>query len=569
MDISIAQESTIKELFSDFLKKDNQVYCFSPPLYQREYSWGEKQWKEMFDDLVHSFEKDGMNTNYWGNIIIYKNDMYEYELVDGQQRIITILLLIASLGSIEKNNDYLPLKFKDNRNIIWEKVAENKKLTPDEKRHPLNKAKDYFLKVISEKEINKCDLLNHLIGTKISVVIVNDELESNLLFGRLNTRGILLNDVDLIKHRLFYATERRQPPTGEDVVLSGWKSIVQIAYSLNTSVEDFVLKWWGAHHDISESGLYTSFLNNLDKSEYLNFLKAVLSTIEGIKNLRENNSGNDNKIGRNLKWLLKISSSTQIWSVIIALQEITFNSKDKVELFELLTIFEFTREILSEKDFSELDEEYLRFSKELLREVGGNKIRETEIHQEICKLKDKMKDLLPDDNDFLNSFVKLRHHDGGSWNGSGHEKMLSIYAIYTLNNWLDVTNHGAGAEYRTKDDDDYSIEHIRSKSNADEGESSPEYLIGNLVVLERQINSDLRNRNVNDKISSYRKSSYPQTQELLFKNKRKYENKTREKNNMEWKIKNFDKNSINSRGRYLANCFYDKIKELLKPKSQS
>ena len=105
MDINVAQESTIKDLFSTFLTKDEQICYFSIPLYQRKYSWSEKQWEELLSDLFHSFAKADMNTDYWGNIIVYKKDSENnYDLVDGQQRIITLLLLIASLGNIEKND---------------------------------------------------------------------------------------------------------------------------------------------------------------------------------------------------------------------------------------------------------------------------------------------------------------------------------------------------------------------------------------------------------------------------------------------------------------------------------
>lgn len=563
MDINIAQESTIKDLFSTFLTKDERICYFSIPLYQRKYSWSEKQWKELFSDLFHSFAKADMNTDYWGNIIVYKKDSEnDYELVDGQQRIITLLLLIASLGNIEKNDGYLPLKFNDEQNSVWVKIAENSRLTQDEKRHPFNRAKNYFNTLVSKQAVDKQALLDHLLRTKISVVIVNDELESNLLFGRLNTRGISLNDVDLIKHRLFYATKRSLPPTGEDVVLHKWNNLVQTTSQINVSTDEFISKWWEIHYELSELGLYASFQDKLDTSEYLNFLDSLLSVATEIKMLKANNSGSDNKIGRNLKWLLKLSHSKQLLSVIISVQETTFGSK--VSLFELLTVFEFIRAISPQTDFSELEEEYLRFSKTLLSEVSGNRLTEREILVEIKKLKEKMRKLLPAPEDFLNSFTKLRWDDSNRWEGSVYEKMLSTYAIYTLNNWLDVINHGAGAEYRTRDDDEYSIEHIRAKRNANNGELSPEYLIGNLVVFEKQPNNDLGDIDVEEKISAYRKSSYPQMKELIVKNKRNYSPSYRTKNAMEWDIKDFTIDAIENRGRYLAQCFYDKTEELLK-----
>lgn len=563
MDINVAQESTIKDLFSIFLTKDEQICYFSIPLYQRKYSWSEKQWGELFSDLLYSFAKADMNTDYWGNIIVYKKDSENaYELVDGQQRIITLLLLIASLGNIEKNDGYLPLKFNDEQNNVWVKIAENSKLTQDEKRHPFNRAKNHFTDLVSEQEIDKQALLNHLLRTKISIVIVDDELESNLLFGRLNTRGISLNDVDLIKHRLFYATKRKLPPSGEDVVLQKWNNLVQTTSQINISTDDFISKWWEIHYELSEHSLYSSFQKELDTSEYLDFLDSLLSVATNIKKLKENNSGSDNKIGRNLKWLLKLSCSKQLLPIIISVQETTFGSK--VSLFEILTVFEFIRAISPQTDFSELDEEYLRFSKTLLSEVSGNRLTEREILIEIGKLKEMMFALLPEYDDFLNSFTKLRWDDSDGWAWSRHEKMLSTYAIYTLNNWLDIINHGAGAEYRTRDDDEYSIEHIRAKKNATYGELSPEYLIGNLVVFEKQPNNDLGDIDVEEKISAYRKSSYPQMRELLVKNERNYTPSHRTKNAMEWDIKDFTIDAIENRGRYLAKCFYDKTTELLK-----
>lgn len=565
MDINVAQESTIKDLFSTFLTKDEQVCYFSIPLYQREYSWRETQWKELFSDLVHSFDKADMNTDYWGNIIVYKRESRnEYELVDGQQRIVSLLLLISSLSNIEKNDSYLPLKFIDERNGIWVKIAENHKLTPDERRHPFNSAKNYFTTLVSEQNIDKQALLDHLLNTKISVVIVDDELESNLLFGRLNTRGISLNDVDLVKHRLFYATERSLPPTGDDVVLQKWNELVKITGGINIPVDEFISKWWEIHYELADYGLYTSFQNELDASAYLKFLDSLLESATKISKLKKNNSGSDNRIGRNLGWLLKISPSKELLPIIISVQKTTFGYQTKVSLFELLTVFEFIRAISTQTDFSELDSGYLGFGKALLSEVGGNRLTEREILTEIGKLKEKMSELLPDFATFLSSFTKLRFHENNSQEISGHEQLLTKYAIYTLNNWQDVINHGAGAEYRTRDDDDYSIEHIVAKKNAVYGENSPEYLIGNLVVFERQPNNDLEDAEIIVKIPEYLKSNYPQMKELIFKKYRQFSPSRRINNAMEWDIYHFDTNSIENRGRYLAQCFYDKILELLK-----
>ena len=194
MDISVSSESTVENIFSNFLILNGETYQFSIPLYQREYSWGEEQWRETLDDRIHSFNKSDMETDYWGNIIVYKNDTSkEFDIVDGQQRIITLLLLILSVGEINKPNSFLPLKFKDENNELWQKVVSKSRLNQKEKRHVFNQAIQFFKKYIGKANLDAQQLLQHIQQTKLSVVIVDDELESNLLFGRLNTRGLPLS----------------------------------------------------------------------------------------------------------------------------------------------------------------------------------------------------------------------------------------------------------------------------------------------------------------------------------------------------------------------------------------
>lgn len=570
MEIKIAQESTIEELFTSFLTKDQTTYKFSIPLYQREYSWREKQWEEFLKDLLHSYKNESMNTDYWGNIILYKNHRTEeYEIVDGQQRIITILLLKAAINKIDINSGYLPLKFNDVHNDIWIKIAEEQKLDSKEKMHPLNQAKLFFENYLENNQIDTVTLLEHLNNTILSIVIVDNELESNLLFGRLNTRGVSLSQVDLIKHRLFYKTKRSLPPTGDDVVLKMWKELASELSEMKTSLERFITDWYEIHFDLGQDTMYISFLREYDSTRYLEFLESLLDSAKEINKLKKNDQS-DNKIGRNLFWLLRISSSQKLWPILIALQETVFLKKKKILLFEALTVFEFIRSIFPRKDFSEIDKAYFNFAKSLTNKKLP-KISDNGIENEINNLKKTMRRLLPEFDEFIETFSNLRCDDVNDWEEAGWEKMLSTYAIYTLNNWLDKTNHGPGIGYRTKDDPQYSIEHIRAKKNATNKEFSPEFLIGNLMVLEEPLNNDIGDKDFDQKIKDYKKSNYPQVSELLIKNKRKYTDEKRKNRGMEWDIKKnkdtnkeeFNDDHIYQRGTYLANCFYDKVEELL------
>lgn len=82
---------------------------YSVPKYQREYTWGRDQWEALFDDL---FEQEEITGHFLGTIICVndtRNTTSEniLEVIDGQQRLTTISLLLASVYSIlnQSRND--------------------------------------------------------------------------------------------------------------------------------------------------------------------------------------------------------------------------------------------------------------------------------------------------------------------------------------------------------------------------------------------------------------------------------------------------------------------------------
>jgi len=74
------------------------------PSYQRPYKWTEKNVYELFFDILKAKkenEKEELDYRI-GTIILHrhkKGDIYEYDIVDGQQRIISLCLLLEILGN--------------------------------------------------------------------------------------------------------------------------------------------------------------------------------------------------------------------------------------------------------------------------------------------------------------------------------------------------------------------------------------------------------------------------------------------------------------------------------------
>ena len=66
------------------------------PDYQRPYKWTDKNIVELLLDIQKSMEESRKYANFKyriGTVILYKNENGEYEVVDGQQRILSFLLL--------------------------------------------------------------------------------------------------------------------------------------------------------------------------------------------------------------------------------------------------------------------------------------------------------------------------------------------------------------------------------------------------------------------------------------------------------------------------------------------
>lgn len=100
-----AETHTFKTLMS--LKK-----TLSVPRYQREFSWGNQELNEMFNDIVKRLifnnETGELKTSeyFFGNIILQgdltNNSIKEMSIIDVQQRLTAVTIFLASLSDIFK-----------------------------------------------------------------------------------------------------------------------------------------------------------------------------------------------------------------------------------------------------------------------------------------------------------------------------------------------------------------------------------------------------------------------------------------------------------------------------------
>ena len=93
-----AEQKTVSQVFAECKK------AFLIPEYQRPYSWERDEcqtlWGNLYEfafpnDTIADFDADEDNY-FMGTILTFKNKSKEYEVIDGQQRIVTFLLMLRA-----------------------------------------------------------------------------------------------------------------------------------------------------------------------------------------------------------------------------------------------------------------------------------------------------------------------------------------------------------------------------------------------------------------------------------------------------------------------------------------
>ena len=226
-----AQEVNLKELFSNSR--------FEVAEYQRPYAWGEKNWKDLYGDIITSV--NNKEPHYFGTISLKRNENKHYEIIDGQQRLTSLYLFALALYRVLSEKEL----WKDEREKLMFEFAflrdEDLKLylgnlnkgffkrfverilnglegekgeLPEadlDTNRKLRGAYEYFYTRLSNLDDKTLQgILNFLQNDRVILVKfeVSDELLAVKTFEILNDRGLPLNYTDKLKSHLFFLVKR-------------------------------------------------------------------------------------------------------------------------------------------------------------------------------------------------------------------------------------------------------------------------------------------------------------------------------------------------------------------------
>jgi len=225
-----AEQKTLVQIFSD-----KSQYIIPP--YQRAYSWTLEQCRELFEDLKTTFLNKKEDGYFLGNIVLASNynNRNKFEVIDGQQRLITLTLFMKALLYLDEENGDLKkaIWIIDSRTQVVKKqhlktevfetkdadylkdVLESNQIIFPKNKKNMNHFKEniaYFNEALAEftKKYNIQDFADFLIDDVFLLPIQsgdNDQQKARetalKIFETINDRGLNLSDSDIFKAKLY------------------------------------------------------------------------------------------------------------------------------------------------------------------------------------------------------------------------------------------------------------------------------------------------------------------------------------------------------------------------------
>ncbi len=257
---------------------------FLVPDYQRPYAWTENECSVLWEDfLSFALPSDNINTfsdeYFLGSIVIFQNDNQQFEIIDGQQRLITLLLILRAFYEVfTKQIEASPdVSYDDKERVsdvrkligkcIWKTNEYGKPFRTElkidsqvatdehtdelfnilhngtlEGKYESRYAKNYefyqdkiksLLNNYDKSEVSWLDLPNRILNKCILFPIKADGYSTALrIFSTLNDRGKPLSDSDIFKVQMYkaFTLERKK-----DEFIQSWKNLESLCGKIFSS----------------------------------------------------------------------------------------------------------------------------------------------------------------------------------------------------------------------------------------------------------------------------------------------------------------------------------------------
>ncbi|MFP6207033.1 DUF262 domain-containing protein [Helicobacter pylori] len=344
------------------------------PIYQRPYQWTEENCEKLLDDLFFNYEDDRKSDYFCGSLVLVKSDPNSktetYDIVDGQQRLSTFILLAKVLADLyndclsgTKNLERLQEGWKDRytekKRLSFNTIGSN---AEDDFAYALEHFNDSqasknkiiennYLKnaiclknYLEKKEIGDInDFIEWLYSNVKFITIVCPSIDKALrIFNVLNARGLPLNATDIFKGELLKELAKEED---QKKLVSRWNALSQKCSDNDLTIET-LFSW------------YLDYLNPVTSKEkmekrlvtWFNILnKPPLEYLKGIENFYNAYCKVLEMQDRHAHLLSYLASD--FWRIILCTSILHhYNPQDIEALKELLVKFYYQNWVAEQKE---------------------------------------------------------------------------------------------------------------------------------------------------------------------------------------------------------------------------
>ena len=509
------------------------------PPFQRDYSWGEEEWEDLWQDMLGLLEEDSEPAHYMGYLVLQSSDNKYFDIIDGQQRLTTIsILILASLSRLQtlvkdnidahKNqlrkdnlqNNYIgyvdpvtlvsraKLELNRHNNRFYKTY-----LTPlvnipqrglNASEHQLRKAFYWF----ESKLKNYCHTSGEAIASFIdkmtdklffTVITVTDELNAFKVFETLNSRGVRLSATDLLKNYLFSIIASGDSHETEIETLENlWERI--LGELGRESFPEFLRIYWNSCHKlVRKTDLFKTIRRQINNKEnafkLLRQLGISASIYAALRNPFDSFWHSEEQELLNQLAMFNVRQPLAI--LMAGYQKFGENKRDTfTKILKLITVISFRYNVICNFPTPDQEKSY----NTVAQKISNNSLA---TEREIIEA---LNTIYPNDNIFKNNFREKEFKTSNSRN-----RKICRYILF------EIEKRVSGKDFDS-DSTGYNIEYILPENPGEEwsfiledNQDKYVYRLGNMTLLETKVNRDLGNQGYSKKMEIYRNSDFQLT----------------------------------------------------------
>lgn len=538
--------------------REKEIYV---PNYQRAYSWEvarenekKKRQADLFlEDVMNHVENEAkVKENFYLGNFLYERDGEKFAIIDGQQRLTTIIILLSVLNNLLKNEelkniiDFNNIKFstvkydnEDFQKYIFsneldkfnnlKEFRESKVITNTESIRRVIEAYLYFKDKLVNENVEKLKKLAETITqAKCTMNTINSKVEATQIFIFENNRGKSPTNLEITKTKLMYFIYNNFEKSISEILLKEVDNTFGEIYKKITTLENYInedtvlaiaIRMY--KQNLRIDGVLTEVDNMLielksnNSKENLqagikNFLKNLENTFKGVDEFITKGLAKSKELDFNDEYeyvahsLINLGISVQLYPIVLKSLELEEN--ERVEVLKGL--------------------EKIILRHLIIKTRANLAHRFYWIFEESCNKKEELKEIVTIIKEMIfNIDLTIIKKDDlwwfNYWNQETFHKELengltnlhaTRYLLWKYENFLRKKDNMVALKYT--EIKNYQVEHISPKTENTEENNGYDKLewnilnsYGNLMLLTQKTNVEIQNKNLREKLKAYEKET--------------------------------------------------------------